>query len=219
MLNINMTFIKILLLIFFSLVIIFFFFNSKITESFVTVDDIPDNVKKEIGKAYNVVVLSEDQKILPYIQPAKTRKIDPYDNLSVCTIDRQFKKYQDYSIYYDDNKKREKEKPNEKIINKNKKKKFYDNYYGIVPAPDSNEYEQIMQENKEEEYPFIQGNICKLSPWSLWSDCDTKCGKNYGKKTRTRTVLKEPVGCYSPLNPLLSQTIPCNSTLCFCNSC
>ena len=99
-------------------------------------------------------------------------------------------------------------------------KKGKNKYYGIVPAPQSNEYKQIMEESKDHEKSnFIQGNICKLSPWSLWSNCDTNCGETYGKKTRTRKVLKEPLGCYSPLNPILSQTIPCNSTLCFCNSC
>ena len=77
---------------------------------------------------------------------------------------------------------------------------------------------RAVYEEKEDNQDFIQGNICKLSPWSLWSQCNFNCGEYYGKKTRTRKVLKEPKGCYSPLNPVLSQTISCNSTVCFCNS-
>lgn len=222
-----MTFFKKLLFIFVSIIIIYFLFlqKKKVTENFITVDDLPENIKREIGKAYNVVVLSPNQKVLPITKPVEMKKIDPYDNLSVCTIDRQFKNnYQgkyDSQGKYDYNRSDKKSGTSKKSktnTEKYKVKKFYDNYYGIASAPDSEEYKaSLIYEENEEKYDFIQGNICKLSPWSLWSECDYNCGKHYGKKTRNRRVLKEPKGCYSPLNPVLTQTIPCNSSLCFCN--
>lgn len=222
-----MTFLKKLLFLFFSIIIIFLIIFSKkrTTENFVSIDDLPENIKKEIGKAYNVVVLSPNQKVLPYTKPANINKIDPYNNLSVCTIDRVMKKYKNRDYMNNQNKKQESNSKNDNGIDKDNtdkkntkmhlKKKFYDNYYGIANAPSSEEYINKLFNEKKEIPSFIQGNICKLSPWSLWSDCNYKCGENYGKKTRTRKVLKEPKGCYSPLNPTLTQTIPCNSTMCF----
>lgn len=220
-----MDFLKKLLFIFFSLIVIYLLFSHKnrITESFITVDDLPENIKREIGKAYNVVVLSPDQKVLPITKPVEMKKIDPYDNLSVCTIDRQLKKNYKGKYGYNEESNGKRRKSNQSKDNKNtdkhKEKKYYDDYYGIASAPYSEDYKaNLIHEENEDKYDFIQGNICKLSPWSLWSKCDYNCGEYYGKKTRTRRVLKEPKGCYSPLNPVLTQTIPCNSTLCFCDS-
>ena len=90
--------------------------------------------------------------------------------------------------------------------------------YGSAEAPDSIKYQQKMIEDSlDKPIEFVQGNICKLSPWSLWSKCPLGCPSST-KKKRTRKVLNEPKGCYSPTNPILEQVIPCNSTQCFCNS-
>ena len=154
---------------------------------------------------------------LPSIGPVNTIKVDPYENLSVCTMDRDLKYYKKYN---ENSSSSNNQKKNDKKYNKYNNKKFekQNQFYGLDLAPESIKYEQKMLENSlDKPIEFVQGNICKLSPWSLWSKCPLGCPSST-KKKRTRTVLNEPKGCYSPTNPILEQVIPCNSTQCFCNS-
>lgn len=199
-------------------------YNKK--EHFISVRDIPENIKKQIGKPYNIIIPKKGQKNLtlseaPFILPVTIKRVDPYDNISVCEIDRTRKKH----FKHIKKKGRIISKPQKKCTIL--KKKFYDNSYGITQAPGYDEYIKIIGKTSElgnnnsnihSHINYTQGNICKLSPWSLWSECNKKCGDNYGTKTRTRKVLKEPLGCYSPFNPILEQKIPCHSSICFCKS-
>ena len=216
--------IKLIIYLSLSLIIFFLLVKKKvIKESFLSSNDVPYNIRKQIGTSYNAIILSQNQKNLPLVGPIETEKIDPYKDLIPCEINRKLKYYQG-NLNDKNRKKSDKNKRNKYSKNKNKysksKKKFYDDYYGITLAPDSIKMQQKMiEDSKNKPIKFIQGNICKLSSWSLWGDCQySEDCKLYGKKTRTRKVLNEPKGCYSPLNPVLKQTIPCDSSMCFCNS-
>ena len=181
-----------------------------------TPDELPYRVRKQIGGPFNMLIDRQNYDSLPSVGPVNTIKVNPYENLSVCTINRDLKYYKKYNK----NKSSNNNKKYNTKYNKYDNKKFekQNQFYGSTLAPDSIKYEQQMiEDNLDKPIEFVQGNICKLSPWSLWSKCPPGC-PSYKKKKRTRIVLNEPKGCYSPTNPILEQVIPCNSTQCFCNS-
>lgn len=165
-----------------------------------------EDFRNNIEKSYNQ--LDTNNLELPFIKPAKIKRITP-NNISVCSIDKQYIPYKHYTPKIIKNTQNYKT-----IINKKnettKNKKYYENHYGSILAP--KEIIPIQEEENKTNH-FTQGNICKLSKWSLWSNCDaSKCINN---KIRTRKVLKTPSNCYSPLNPVLKQNISCDSNLCF----
>lgn len=99
--------------------------------------------------------------------------------------------------------------------------KKYNNYFYGIDKAKQNPGENIntntnKNQNNKNKNNFIQGNICQISKWSLWSDCNynTQNMRLYNKKKRTRKILNTPKGCYSPTNPVLEQIIDCDSSTC-----
>ena len=160
------------------------------------------------------------ESFIDFVYPIKKRKINLF--YSDCIIPEGDITFDDKPYY---------EKSNQDLTNmifKNKPiyntyKKYNDKYYGIANTTNQtiDYYQQIIDDSIEMEESnnqnkFIQGNICQLSKWSNWSDCNKKCGdKDYNTQYRTRTILNQPENCYSPTNPILKQKVTCGYIPCF----
>lgn len=91
----------------------------------------------------------------------------------------------------------------------NEYKTYNDKYYGITKTKSKIINEPIIHHKKFK-------NICQLSGWSNWSNCNTKYGdRDYNTQYRTRIILNKPDNCYSPTNPILKQKITCGNKPCF----